>query len=491
MALPDTAIITENNTFSEDLLITPPSQELIRPIASAAHLPMERLQNTFQELALKINLETSKELGLAKSSQSPFFIDPVGRSEAIATRIHGHDKPNLDFLLQSLHSFSEKNGLIVGENLPDPLDLQSGLELLHLHNSIYPLSPASTHLARLAWYVASLNNQWLFSDKSSAQMQTEMVIRFTDMAESIFSKDDAIRQDANRIYTDQDYVVEMLSNGIKFLQQASNYNTEPIIPPRPKVLVIGPGKGLVEGKILSQIGVGKDLVDAIDILSPGDIGDKWEGMDLIPSTDLLDFAKDTNNHNKYDLILCIGSTLVNHENQLNHLEYPLAVQKLLKDRGVYCYETRLLEADVVHNTALARSRSFTAQHPHRPPGVANSAHRLSHSDPEGFGASMQPWQLQRLVFDMTGLTSLNYPLLDPTSEERYLENLSENEFILNSLRHPDPSTHNPIKQPAWKAGDGNYRIAHFVQKTPNFDTTLAEAVVAIYSRSLAHPRRLL
>lgn len=491
MVLPDTALITEKNTFSEELLITPPTQEVIGSIASAAQVSTARLHNTIKELVLKINLETAKEISLAKSSQSPFFIDSVDRGETIVLRTHGYDQPNLDFLFQSLLFFSEKNGLVTGENLPNPLDLQSGLELLHLHNSIYPLSPTSTHLARLAWYVASLNNQWQFSDKSSVQMQAEMVIRFKDMAESIFSKDDVKRQEANQIYTDQDYVAKMLSNGIKFLQQPINHNSEPIIPARPKVLIIGPGKGMVEEKILAQIGVGKDLVDAIDILSPDDIGDRWEGMNLIPSTDLLDFVKDTNNHNKYDLVLCIGSTLVNHENQLKHLEYPLSVEKLLKDGGVYCYETRLLEADVDHNSALARSRRFTAKHPQRPPGVATSAHRLPHSEPEGFGASMQPWQLQRLVFEMSGLTSLNYPLLDPVSEERYLENLRDNEFILNSLRHPDPSTHNPIRQPAWKAGDGNYRIAHFVQKTPNFDATLAEAVVAIYSRSLAHPRRLL
>lgn len=380
MALPDTALITESNTLSEGLLITTPSQEVIGSIASAAHMPIERLQKTFQELALNINLETVKELGLVKSSQQPFFIDKEGRNDTIAMRVHGHDQPNLDFLLQSLHCFSENNGLTMGENLPNPLDLQSGLELLHLHNSIYPLSPTSTHLARLAWYVASLNNQWLYSDKSSDQMQIEVVTRFKDMAESIFSKDNTTRQEANQIYTDQDYVIKMLSNGIKFLQQAPSHNTEPVIPARPKVLIIGPGKGLVEEKILAQIGVGKDLVDAIDILSPDDIGDRWEGMNLLPSTDLLDFVKDTKNHNKYDLILCIGSTLVNHENQLNHLEYPLAVQKILNDGGVYCYETRLLEADVAHNTALARSRSFTTQHPQRPPGVANSGHILNPKD---------------------------------------------------------------------------------------------------------------
>lgn len=488
MTLPDTAPLLATNSPPPELSIVAPRLEALQPISSAAQLTLDETEHTFNQLASNLNTETELEMGLASHG----LTYPIGQQtraellDIVYRRVHT-DRESINYLLQTFAFFSQDPIPNSTDEILKSPDLHSGMDHLFIHNSLHPKSPTSTTLHRLEWYVEGLVNQWLYSNKPASQMDSELKQRYKDMAKSLFQGTLAQQGEAAERYTNQQYIREMLKNTFNFLQQSARYGSEPILTAKPRALVIGSGNGKVEKDILAQFNLPAEMIDAIDILPESMIGGKPEGMTFYGETDLLKWGQDTSNHNKYDLILCIGSTLVNHEDYLKHLEYAHAAQKLLKGNGVYCYETRALEPDRNNNAANSRAKQFTSKHPLRPPGIASSAHPLEHTKPEDFGASIQPWQLQRLIFDLVGLESLNYPLRSPELENRYFENLGHNEFILSQLRR-DPTTHNAIQEPVWQAGEGNYRIAHILRKLPASNTTLATIVERLFSRALEKPR---
>lgn len=487
MTLPDTAPLLETNSLPPELSIVAPRLEALQPISSAAQLTLDETEHTFNQLASNLNAETELEMGLASHG----LTYPIGQQtreellDIVYRRVRA-DQESLKNLLQTFVFFSQDPIPNSTDEIHKVLDLHSGMDHLVIHNSLHPQSPTSSTLHRLEWYVEGLVHQWLYSNKPASQMDRELEQRYKDMAKSLFQGTQEQQGEAAERYTNQQYIREMLKNTFNFLQQSTRYGYEPILTAKPRILVIGSGNGKVEKDILAQFNLPAEMIDAIDILPENMIGGKPEGMTFYGETNLLQWSQNQSNHNKYDLILCIGSTLVNHEDYLKHLEYAHASQKLLKDNGVYCYETRALEPDRNNNAANIRARQFASKHPLRPPGTASSAHPLEHTQPGDFGASMQPWQLQRLIFDLVGLESLNYPLRSPELENRYFENLNNNEFILSQLRR-DPTTHNAIQEPAWQAGEGNYRISHILRKLPESNTALATIVERLFSRALEKP----